>query len=99
MKTRAEKIAKHRADMPKIYRATYDRAVSGKSLRACINAFCSECTQWQRVEVRLCTSLACPLYAVRPYQGSSNNPSDESDFAPESKNSENGDNGIGLWLK
>ena len=81
---RQEKIAKRRADMPKIYRATYDKAVSGKSLRAAVNSFCAECTMWQREEVRLCTSLACPLRLYRPYQGSSEQP----DFASESKNSD-----------
>jgi len=63
-------IEKRRADMPKAYRANYDKAVSGASLRAAINAQCIECVCWQREEVRLCTSLACPLWAVRPYQDS-----------------------------
>ena len=52
----------------KIYRATYNKAVTGKSLRAAINAFCLECVCWQRKEIQLCTSLSCPLFAVRPYQ-------------------------------
>ena len=65
---RAEKIAERRAQMPRSYKATYDKAVKGKSLRAAINAFCLECVCWQRKEVTLCTDLACPLYAVRPYQ-------------------------------
>ena len=78
---RQEKIAKRRADMPEIYRANYDRAIGG-SLRAAINAQCLECVQWERVEVRLCTSLACPLYGVRPYQGSSKTPSEGPDSGP-----------------
>lgn len=61
-------IAKRRADMPRSYRATYDKAVSGKSLRAAVNAQCLECVGWQRAEVRLCTCFACPLWAIRPYQ-------------------------------
>jgi hypothetical protein len=88
-----ERIAKRRADMPKIYWASYDRAVSGKSLRAAINSFCLECCMWERGEVRRCTSPACPLYAVRPYQGSSKNTSERPDFAPESEKSEDKGNG------
>lgn len=93
MDKRAERIAKRRTDMPKVYRGIYDRAVSGKSLRACINSFCLECVCWQKKEVRLCTSLACSMYAVRPYQKkavkpahSSKEASEGSDFAPELKN-------------
>lgn len=69
---RQKKIAERRAQMPRAYRATYNRAVKGKSLRAAINAQCLECVCWQRDEVRNCTDLACPLYAVRPYQRSQN---------------------------
>jgi len=61
-------IEKRVKDMPSIYRSTYRKATRGKSLRAAINSQCLECCQWQRVEVRDCTALACPLYAVRPYQ-------------------------------
>jgi len=85
MDNRAERIAERRADMPKIHRATYDKAVSGKSLRAAVNAFCAECVMWQREEVRLCTSLACPLWAYRPYQEISEKASDGGVCAPESK--------------
>ena len=68
MKTREEQIAERREQMPRSYRATYDKAIKGKSLRAAINAFCLECVCWQIEEIRKCTDLACPLYAVRPYQ-------------------------------
>ena len=70
---RQAKIAERRAQMPRSCRATYDKAVRGKGLRAAINAFCMECVCWQIDEVRNCTDLACPLYAVRPYQRSSQN--------------------------
>jgi hypothetical protein len=70
---RQTKIAKRRMQIPKAYRATYDRAVRGRSLRACVNAQCLECVCWQRKEVTLCTDLACSLYAVRPYQEISQN--------------------------
>ncbi|MCP4611791.1 MAG: hypothetical protein GY845_24070 [Planctomycetes bacterium] len=69
---REEQIAKRRAQMPRKYRRIYDRAVEGKSLRACINAQCLECVCRQSREVTLCTDLACPLYAVRPYRISGN---------------------------
>ena len=65
---RQEKIAERRADMPKIYRATYKKAVAGNSLRSAVNSFCAECVMWQREEVRLCTSLACQFYPYRPYR-------------------------------
>ena len=84
--SRAKRIAKRRSDMPEVYRGIYDRAVSGKSLRAAVNAFCLECVYWQRKEVRLCTSLPCPLWPYRPYQGTSKTPAEGQDFAPESTN-------------
>ncbi len=68
MRIREEQIAKRLEQMPPKYRATYRRAVKGRSLRACINSQCLECCGWQRVEIALCTDLGCPLYAVRPYQ-------------------------------
>jgi hypothetical protein len=61
-------IARRREGISVLYRATYDRAVSGKSLRAAVNAQCLECVCWQRIEITNCTDLACPLYAYRPYR-------------------------------
>lgn len=84
MRTREEQIAERRAQMPRSYRATYDKAVKGKSLRAAINSFCLECVCWQIEEIRNCTDLACPLYAVRPYQSSQNGREGRS-TQPESK--------------
>ena len=63
-----EEIAEHLKEMPPIYRATYKKAVAGKSLRAAVNSFCAECVMWQREEVRLCTSLSCQLWPYRPYR-------------------------------
>ncbi len=68
MRTREEQIAERRGQMPRSYRSNYDKAVSGRSLRASINSFCLECVCWQIEEIRNCTDLACPLYAVRPYR-------------------------------
>lgn len=88
---RQKKIAEHLKEMPPIYRATYKKAVAGKSLRAAVNSFCAECTIWQREEVRLCTSLACSLWPYRPYRnkptGRSKNTSEDANFGVESKNS------------
>lgn len=60
--------AKRRTDMPEIHRACYDRAMGGKSLKSAIKSFCLECMAWQKEEVRLCCSPACPLYPYRPYK-------------------------------
>lgn len=65
-----DKVLKKTADIPQVYRQTYKRAMTGKSLRAAINAFCLECVQWQREEIKLCTAFDCPLYPYRPYQKS-----------------------------
>ena len=84
---RQEQVEQRRAQMPRSYRATYDKAVSGRSLRAAINSFCLECICWQIEEIRNCTDLACPLYAVRPYQLPQNAHEGHSAL-PESKNSD-----------
>lgn len=86
---RQMRITERRTQMPRSCRANYDRAVSGDSLRASINSFCLECVCWQIEEIRNCSDLACPLYAVRPYQRPQN--AHESRSArPESKNLDQG---------
>ena len=67
---RESQIAEHRTQIPRKYRGLYDRAVRGRSLRACINAQCLECVGWVSKEITLCTDRACPLWAVRPYRDS-----------------------------
>lgn len=69
---REAQIAERRAQMPRKYRQIYDRAVEGKSLRSSVTAQCLECVCWVSREVTLCTDLACPLYAVKPYRNSGN---------------------------
>ena len=59
-----QKLAKITA----VYRKTYREAMEGKSRRSAVNAFCLECFGWQRNEVGSCPSLACPLFAYRPYK-------------------------------
>ena len=85
MKTPAERIAKRRADMPKAYRRNYDKAMTGKSLKAAGKAFCLECVMWDRNEVKLCPSVACPLFPYRPY-ASSQNPSESGFIDIETEN-------------
>ena len=82
---RQMRIGERRAQMPRSYRATYDKAVSGKSLRAAVNSFCLECVCWQIEEIRNCTDLGCPLFAIRPYQLPQNAREGRS-ARPESKN-------------
>jgi len=67
-----QRIAEQREQIPEQYRRTYDRAMSGKSLRAAVNARCLDCCAWQRTEVRDCPAVACPLWMVRPYQTAEN---------------------------
>jgi hypothetical protein len=100
---RQKKIAEHLKEMPPIYRATYKKAVAGKSLRAAVNSFCAECVTWKREEVRLCTSLDCSLWPYRPYRDkpkktgkpeiSSKNASEDADFVTESQKSSQKGNG------
>lgn len=62
-------VEKRLAAMPAIYRAGYLKALAGRSPKAAIKAHCLECVGWQRAEVTRCSSLACPLYGYRPFQG------------------------------
>lgn len=94
MRTREEQIAERRGQMPRSYRSNYDKAVSGRSLRASINSFCQECVCFQIDEIRNCTDLACPLYAVRPYQLSQNDREGRS-APPESNKSSEGHTSMG----
>jgi len=85
---RQEKIAKRRADMPRQYRATYDKAVSGKSRKAAQQSFCLECCGWQIKEVYLCTAVACSLWPYRQEPRASQSKPEDNEIEPESKNSE-----------
>ena len=82
---RREMIAGKGTEMPKVHKANYDKAVSGRSKKAATKAFCLECVQWHKDEVRLCTSLACPLYPYRPYKESSKQASQVLSFLIETK--------------
>ena len=66
MKDQRQQIAERRAQMPKLYRGIYDKAMTGKSRKAAMRAFCLECMACQINEVFQCTDAACPLYPYRP---------------------------------
>jgi hypothetical protein len=57
-----------RRDIPISMRATYDKAMTGKSRTAAVRAFCQECCGYERFQVSLCTDTGCPLYRYRPYR-------------------------------
>lgn len=77
-------VTLRRNRMPSAYRGIYDRAVSGQSLRAAVNAQCLECVYWKKDEIRNCPDAACPLFAVRPYQHSPQTARNGQDIAAES---------------
>lgn len=49
---------------PETAKATYRKAVEGKSKTAAIKAFCQMCIGWENMiyEITNCTDPACPLY-------------------------------------
>ena len=57
------------AGIPPRFRGAYRLAMTGRSMRAAISAFCRECVGWEGIpeSVRGCTAHACPLYPYRPY--------------------------------
>jgi hypothetical protein len=63
---RERQVSNHREQMPRACRATYERAMAGKSRKAAMAAFCAECMGWQVAEVFRCTDRGCPLYPYRP---------------------------------
>ena len=71
-------VARRLAAMPQSHRNTYRRAVTGKSLRAGVTAFCAECVGYDREAVRTCPAVACPLWRVRPWQQKRTNDFEES---------------------
>lgn len=87
---KANRIATRLADMPKAYRRNYEMAMAGNSRKAAMKAFCLECVMWQRNEVKLCPSIACPLYPYRPFQDTEN-ASQGVDYSAETQNSFHGE--------
>jgi len=69
-KRKAAVLARLR-EMPASYRGTFLRSQKAKpNPKTAIRAFCQMCFGWSNVkpEVQGCTSTACPLYTLRPYQ-------------------------------
>jgi hypothetical protein len=56
----------HGRDIPLRSREVYQKAMTGKSRKAAVHAFCLECCGWQINEVFQCTDSGCPLYPYRP---------------------------------
>lgn len=63
-----EKQFRHLKSVGIKYRGVFKSAYSGRSLRACVNAFCLDCIGLDPDEIRRCTAPDCPLWAVRPYR-------------------------------
>jgi len=69
-KRKAAVLARLR-EMPAFFRGTFLRSQKPRpNPKVSIRAFCQMCLAWADVKtgVRECTSLACPLYTLRPYQ-------------------------------
>jgi hypothetical protein len=71
-KTDLEQIARSKENIPDLhhgaYRKKYDVAMNGNSLRAAIDSKCLDCNCWQKMEVKLCQAVECPLWPHRPYR-------------------------------
>jgi hypothetical protein len=52
-------------EVPKKYKTQYKKAMSGRSRREAMRAFCNECVGYVHTEVELCTDAGCPLYPYR----------------------------------
>ena len=63
---RSLQIEQRSSQIPRAYRAIYDRAMTGKSRKAAMHIFCLECCGYQIQEVFLCSDLGCALYLYRP---------------------------------
>lgn len=61
--------AEHRLQIPVSCRKTYDRAITGQSLRAGINSQCYDCMHWKGKLVKDCSIIICSLWPYRPRHG------------------------------
>lgn len=54
-----------------LYASLFRRVYTAPKLSrlAAVKAKCLDCCCWQRKEVELCTSVTCPLWRIRPFQG------------------------------
>jgi hypothetical protein len=87
--SQSEKVLEKVKQIPESLQATYLKAMSGKSRRAAMRAFCQECVCYSRAQVRDCTGYTCPMYPYRPYQGGTDEPEPENgDPEPEEEGEE-----------
>jgi hypothetical protein len=49
------------------YQKKYDKAISGRDLKAAIAAKCLDCMHWQQARVKECPIVCCPLWPYRPF--------------------------------
>jgi hypothetical protein len=64
---RAAQIETRLEGIPPKYRKLYLKATDGNR-PAAVRCQCLECCGWAKADVTGCSDLACPLYAVRPFQ-------------------------------
>ncbi len=63
---RLRQVAEHYPSRLRLFKRLY---AGQTSPRECIKAFCLECNGWEEAAIRECCAPACPLYRLRPYQG------------------------------
>ena len=73
------------SNIPKVYQANYETAISGKSRAAAVKAKCLDCCCWQRVEISCCPVDTCPLHPYRPYRSLENLPKPQESGTLENK--------------
>ena len=71
-----DKQEKRLSEIPDLYKANYQKAMTTKSKAAAIKAKCLDCCCWMRAEITECGATACPLYPHRPYRVKSAKPSE-----------------------
>jgi hypothetical protein len=62
----AAKTCLRMPDVPRALRGVFQRAESGGSRKAGMDAFCWQCVGFKQEEVRRCSAPECPLYEWRP---------------------------------
>ena len=66
---RAKLVAKRIAEAGELYRPLLRKVYAGScSPREAIKGFCLQCVGYERNSITHCTSPACPLFLLRPYQ-------------------------------
>jgi len=63
-----ERLALLRSEVPTYYRNLVEQVADG-SKAAAVKLNCLQCVGFERAEVTKCTSVQCPMWAFRPYQG------------------------------